>query len=296
MNLRACIAALISCILFNACAHIPIEHRTAIQAHSAFVLIHEVLVFQPNTCMNGADCRPSGEPIYLKVGVGSGGVVDHGDSSTTVLTAKHVVSGEKEIPGRLTRHAVRELSYRYAHMTGEDPDLVYGMVLSKSLVFEAVRYDNFVEFSTGQSARVEALDCDVSNDMCLVLLPISVNVSRLIVSDKPPHLGESVVCASAPFGMAAPPLSVVPYFEGRYSGTDVQTSSSPAHSWFTFPSAPGSSGALILNRNGDIVGVAIGISVGRFCGGGGDCAPMRSGVTIAVPHKAITSFLNERIK
>ena len=291
---RACIFALL-CIVFSACAHIPIEHRTAVQAHSSFVVIHQIGIFRTEICDEGKDCAPLGPPVKLKMGVGSGGVVGHGTSSTYVLTAKHVVASIMSAP-QINNVLLERLIYNNAKDADMRPESVQKLVNEGSVRFVPIGYEYLVDFSDGVQARVTQADCDIDNDICLIEVAHQADVSRILLSSVPPYIGEKVFCAAAPFGQAIPALHVVPLFHGIYSGTDIKTTAYPAHSWYTFPSSPGSSGSLILNERGELIGVVIGMSVGHFCGGDAGCAPMASGITIAVPYAAIAEFLNERLK
>ena len=294
MILRACIFTLL-CIIFSACAHIPIEHRTAVQAHSSFVIVHQVGVFKTEVCNAGLDCAPIGPFIKLKMGVGSGGVIGHGTSSTYVLTAKHVVTTITPAP-EINNVLLERLIYENAVGTDMNPESVQKLVNEGSVRFTPVGFEYFTDFSDGGRGQVIDADCDASNDICLLEVSYQADVARIMLSSVSPYIGEKVYCASAPFGQAIPELHVVPLFHGIYSGTDVKTPKYPAHSWYTFPSAPGSSGSLILNEGGELIGVVIGMSVGHFCGGDAGCAPMSSGITIAVPHSAIVEFLSKRLK
>lgn len=294
MILRACIVALI-CTIISACAHIPIEHRTAIRAHSSFVIVHQIGIFKTELCDNGQDCAPLGPPVKLEMGVGSGGVVGHGDSSTYILTAKHVVASLSGTP-QINEVLLERLVYENAGGTDMEPESVQKLVDEGSVRFTPVGFEYVIDFSDGIRSSVTGSDCDPHNDICLIEVPHRADVARIRISPVAPYVGETVICAAAPFGQAVPELQVVPLFHGLFSGTDVKTLEFPAHSWYTFPSAPGSSGSLILNESGELVGLVVGMSVGHFCGREVGCAPMTSGITIAVPHSALAEFLNERLK
>ena len=214
MILRALTAALI-CFVFSACAHIPIERTTAIQAQSSFVLIHQLAVFQPVCDPNFEGCTETG-PLAVPTGSGSGGVVGHGKSSTYVLTAKHVVSSFYDKP-ELNKPILQKLILSYASRTGISPEEVFDQFLVKSIRFVPKKIEFYAAFSVNKPLPVDAIDCDSTNDICLIRVPYSVDVARILPSETPPYPGQTVRCTSAPFGTAAPALGAVPIFEGVFS-------------------------------------------------------------------------------
>ena len=85
-----------------------------------------------------------------------------------------------------------------------------------------------------------------SKDLCLIStdMPISRNIS---VASSMPDIGDSVYSIASPLGMGGNSSAL--HFDGQYSGCDGFTC------YFTIPAAPGSSGSLILNSRGEIVGM-----------------------------------------
>ena len=75
-------------------------------------------------------------------------------------------------------------------------------------------------------------------------MPISREIS---VADRMPDIGDTVYSVASPLGIGG--NSAAPHFNGQYSGCDGFTC------YFTLPAAPGSSGSLILNGRGEIVGM-----------------------------------------
>lgn len=290
MILRVWIAAFI-CLVFSACAHIPIERTTAVQAQSSFVLIQHVEVYDVNCSPEYKGCALG--KIRLPSGVGSGGVVGYKGSSTYVLTAKHVVSSFGDM-SLLSEPILRQLVHVYASRSGLAPRSVYELFVQEKISFKPRKSEFYAMFSIGSPLLIESTDCDTDNDICLVSVPHLVDVSTISVSKVPPYAGQTVRCAAAPFGSALPTLFAVPIFEGIFSGYDIRTKDHPVYAWYTMQSSPGSSGALILNKEGELIGVVVGMSMGKFCGHQG-CFPMRSGITAAVPHSVIVEFLNERL-
>ena len=64
----------------------------------------------------------------------------------------------------------------------------------------------------------------------------------------------------------------VPIFEGRFSG-NVPSDKKVLKSMFTLSVAPGSSGSMVLNENGELVGMITGTSI-----------EMSSQIALGVPH------------
>jgi len=89
-----------------------------------------------------------------------------------------------------------------------------------------------------------------------------------------PKIGEKVYSIEAPMGIR--PKGVSLHFEGIYSGCQ-----SRARCFFTIPSESGSSGSLILNSDGEIVGM-IQMTIIDF-----------NAVSIGVGVESIRSFLEE---
>ena len=75
-------------------------------------------------------------------------------------------------------------------------------------------------------------------------MPISREIS---VADKMPDIGDQVHTIASPVGLGG--NGAAPHFSGIFSGCDSFTC------YFGIPAAPGSSGSLILNDMGEIVGM-----------------------------------------
>jgi hypothetical protein len=87
---------------------------------------------------------------------------------------------------------------------------------------------------------------DARNDLCLVRtnMPISRTIS---VADSMPDIGEDVHTVSAPLGIGGNGIAL--HYDGKFSGCQ------GINCFFTIPATNGSSGSLILNSDGEIVGM-----------------------------------------
>ena len=86
-----------------------------------------------------------------------------------------------------------------------------------------------------------------SADLCLLWVP-TLKVKKVKISKIGPKIGDELYYIGAPLGIYHPPT--VPVFKGLYSGKI-----NPSSGMVTFPSAGGSSGGAVLNKNLKIVGV-----------------------------------------
>ena len=116
------------------------------------------------------------------------------------------------------------------------------------------------------------------------------DVVPLTMSDSQPIVGDRVFCAQGPFGYAIPGM-MVPLFEGIYSGHTPPTSGTPPQDYYTFPVAPGSSGSLIVNQQGEVVGVVTSFMYGPLCSATG-CQAFSSGITVSVAYTDVQQFFN----
>ena len=149
--------------------------------------------------------------------MGSGAVVAHGMNTTYVITAGHVCTFDA--PTTTTKNG-------YVFLV--EP-----------------RVDIKVQDFWGNMHATTVVAVDHQNDIC-ILRSRGIWSKPLPVAKSMPKPGEMVTTIAAPRGMFHP--GMVLRFDGRYVGVD-----SHGHAFFTTPTAPGSSGSVILNSKGQIV-------------------------------------------
>jgi S1-C subfamily serine protease len=98
-----------------------------------------------------------------------------------------------------------------------------------------------------------------SVDLCILRLPSDLNLPALSISSTAPQIADKVFSISAPLGIAGPDM--VPIFEGRYVGK-VASPLGLKLDAYAIPANSGSSGGVVLNTKGEIVGMIIMARIG----------------------------------
>jgi S1-C subfamily serine protease len=151
--------------------------------------------------------------------MGSGAVIAHGVNTTYVITAGHVCTFD--VPTQNVSNG-------------------YTFFVEPKVEIKVVDY-------WGKSHATTVVAQDHENDIC-ILRSRGIWSTPLPIAAKMPKVGERVTTIAAPRGIFHPRM--VLQFDGRYVGIDDH-----GHTFFTTPTAPGSSGSVILNSNGEVVSV-----------------------------------------
>jgi len=100
----------------------------------------------------------------------------------------------------------------------------------------------------GEEYTASVLGFDKEIDACMIFIKdLTENVEAVKISRRAPTPGDKVYNIAAPLGIYKP--NIVPILEGRYNGEDENVA------LYTLPAAPGSSGSMIINENGQLVGM-----------------------------------------
>jgi len=106
---------------------------------------------------------------------------------------------------------------------------------------------------TGMSTLATIEKIDNLTDMCLLSFSIDmrpkIKIDRLKLAKEMPRVGEAVYAISAPLGVTSSEMRL--HFDGRFGGCD----SDNDMCIFTLPSTFGSSGSLVFNKKGEIIGM-----------------------------------------
>ena len=108
----------------------------------------------------------------------------------------------------------------------------------------------------GESYKAAVLTYDREIDVCLVFVKdLTEGVEAVKISPTKPVPGDRVYNIASPIAIFRP--NMVPILEGRYSGE------TEGLAWYFLPAAPGSSGSMIVNEDGELVGLVHSVFV-RF--------------------------------
>jgi len=106
---------------------------------------------------------------------------------------------------------------------------------------------------TGISTIASIEKIDNSTDLCLLSFSVSmrpkIKIDRLRLAAEMPLIGEEVYTISAPLGITAAEMRL--HFDGRFGGCEPDSDMCI----FTLPSTFGSSGSLVFNKKGKIIGM-----------------------------------------
>jgi S1-C subfamily serine protease len=112
-----------------------------------------------------------------------------------------------------------------------------------------------VQTLDGRYYIAEILSQDRNLDVCLLFVEDLVDdIEQVKIADKAPREGDKVINIASPFGIHY--NNVVPIFEGRYIGKV------KFRDFYTIPAAPGSSGSMILNEDGELIGLLHSVFIG----------------------------------
>ena len=100
----------------------------------------------------------------------------------------------------------------------------------------------------GEEYTSRILEYQRDIDVCLVFAEgLNTNVSAVNFSHSPPEPGDKIFNIAAPMNIVGP--NMAPILEGRYSGE------LNSKAFYTLPAAPGSSGSMIVNESGELIGM-----------------------------------------
>ena len=165
---------------------------------------------------NDTGCANSVPAPFVEVGQASGLAFKTIGDKTYILTADHFCS----------------------HNEGEFYDM-FGIFSEQMMTITDI---------AGNSAYGTVVYTDPEFDLCLIETD-AIGTPDIDVAPTMPDPGEKIYTISAPRGTSG--LGYVIHLEGRFSGCDEET----IFCFFSIPATFGSSGSLILDSDGDIVGM-----------------------------------------
>jgi len=124
----------------------------------------------------------------------------------------------------------------------------------------------------GKEYTASVLTYDIKIDVCLMFVKdLTEGIEAVEISPTKPQPGDRLYNIAAPIAIFRP--NMVPIIEGRYSGETENIA------WYTLLAAPGSSGSMVLNEKGQLVGLVHSVYV-RF-----------PTITLGVRYDDLVSFI-----
>lgn len=128
----------------------------------------------------------------------------------------------------------------------------------------------------GKAYSASVLTYDREIDVCLMFVKdLTEGIETVKLSPTKPETGDRIYNIASPIAIFRP--NMVPILEGRYNGE------TEGLAWYTLPAAPGSSGSMIVNEKGELVGLVHSVFV-RF--------PV---ITLATTHGDLVAFIRKNV-
>ena len=204
-----------------------------------------VNILQTKTLLN--DCEDTGITTdcikeELIVEVSASGVIfDYDDEFSYILTANHFCN---------------QIDF---------PDFIFDS--------NSIETDFWITDHQGTTRIAEVVYSTFKNDLCLMKAKIKTN-KRIEIYKKMPVIGDKVYAIAAPHAIR--PKGVSLHFEGIFSGCD-----SSGKCYYTIPATSGSSGSLVFDHKGRIIGMIQMTAIGF------------NAISMGAGAEAITLFLEE---
>ena len=197
--------------------------------YESFVMIQMEITMTPKTCAGALSTSEACNELIRQLpprtmsASGSGMVVRSLPYSTFIITADHVcrINGTEIV--------------NFPTANGMVP-----IIIEKSMSIQTVDF-------FGNQRSAEFFSSDETNDVCLIRTRGQWG-NPVRIADELPNRGDRVINVAAPMGIFNP--GMVPMFEGYYLGSDYAQ-----RHFYSIPARPGSSGSVIMNTQGEVVGV-----------------------------------------
>ena len=120
------------------------------------------------------------------------------------------------------------------------------------------------------------LDYKQDIDICLMFVEgVTTDVKEIELASEPPEPGDKIYNVGAPLSIFGP--NMVPILEGRFNGNIEKKA------FYSLPAAPGSSGSMIINDKGDLVGMVQAVYI-RF-----------NTISISITYEDLKNYIDVKV-
>ena len=113
--------------------------------------------------------------------------------------------------------------------------------------FETIEQFNKIQTQTGKFYKTKLIEIDRKNDICIILAKDLKNLKPVQLSPVPPKIGDYIYNIAAPEGLYKKDFMLI--YEGFYAGDKNK------RSYYSSFAANGSSGSMVLNHRGLLIGI-----------------------------------------
>jgi S1-C subfamily serine protease len=156
--------------------------------------------------------------IKQKVALSSGAIVHKNKKGSFILTTGHSCSPPKEL-------ALKAFEMKKA------------LLVNKMII----------KTHHNKPYKATIVKIDSKQDLCMLWVEGLTNLPSVELSRRAPKLGERVFNLASPHGIFNKNFCLV--YDGYYAGENID------RSWYSFFSTHGSSGSMVLNRQGKLIGI-----------------------------------------
>lgn len=198
-----------------------INKHTAEIVTKSFIFIEIIDEKITKTCIE----ETCAEDVEDKILYSASGVAIDRDK---VLTAGHVCNAYNDANEIFKKDTTKN---SYESMSIETKNIVFIIITD----------------ADGRKLQAKILEIDSKSDLCALTIPEALLSDVIKISKVSPEIGDHALTAAAPIGIFSSDMTLV--FDGMYAGSFLDSDV------YTMPCRHGSSGAPIVNEDGELIGL-----------------------------------------